>query len=283
MYKHGYDRETAETIAGMLKENTGAHFLDSGGAYGRHHQRNQGRDFESEPECTLTCRWGYLEVTHNLYHWLNERLTLSEHDEVFQRFIDGTGQEDTHYLRAGEEWAKLITETRERCDERGRDYPAWAEDEPTGIYGEGEPFTHNTYNGEDLLSQVIQFFYAGGWIALSVHGGCDPRGGYTRPHLFTIDDPEGVAIFDNARATIGCSNCDASWYTDNDRHWHANNGEGVELQELEIRETRSRLEADDKRERLAEAATEAGVLLCDHETYLPRCPLCGHDLCAGFF
>ena len=30
-----------QTIANMLKENTGTHFLDSGGTNNRHHQKNK--------------------------------------------------------------------------------------------------------------------------------------------------------------------------------------------------------------------------------------------------
>ena len=45
--------KTADVIISMLKENTGAHFLDSGGAYGRNWERNQARDFESEPACRV--------------------------------------------------------------------------------------------------------------------------------------------------------------------------------------------------------------------------------------
>ena len=44
---------TKKIIYEMLTENTGAHFLDSGGAYGRNHERNAKKtinDFEAEPE-----------------------------------------------------------------------------------------------------------------------------------------------------------------------------------------------------------------------------------------
>ena len=44
---------THELIHSMLTENTGSHMCDSGGAYGRHHERNANKtieDFEKEPE-----------------------------------------------------------------------------------------------------------------------------------------------------------------------------------------------------------------------------------------
>ena len=49
-------RSTDEVIVAMLTENTGRHFLDSGGAYGRNWERNSGKtvaDFKSKPSATL--------------------------------------------------------------------------------------------------------------------------------------------------------------------------------------------------------------------------------------
>ena len=43
-------------VSEMLKENTGTHFLDSGGSYGRSWQRNQKRDFEKEEACIVDIR-----------------------------------------------------------------------------------------------------------------------------------------------------------------------------------------------------------------------------------
>lgn len=181
--------KTADVIAEMLRENTGTHFLDSGGDNGRHWQRNQGRQFDREHECSLTFRWGYPEVTINVYHFLAQHLEYNaELDGRFQRWAED--REDTCWLQ---------------------DMQVWVESRPdaAGIYGEGEPVTVNTYNGEDLLSQTLQFVYwtdaDGAHVLLQVHGGCDVRGGYTRPRAFDVRtdlECEGVGIFDNCRATI---------------------------------------------------------------------------------
>ena len=90
------------------------------------------------------------------------------------------------------------------------------------------PFITNTYNGEDLLSQVLQYHYATitegpdceqaetetiqsllaseidgrAFVLLAIHGGCDVRGGYTRPRFFWITDDDGISIFDNARCSL---------------------------------------------------------------------------------
>lgn len=66
--------------------------------------------------------------------------------------------------------------------------------------------TINTYNGEDLLSQTLQYVYfrcdGTDYVALQIHGGADVRGGYTEPVVFETSDDYGHGIMDNARAGI---------------------------------------------------------------------------------
>jgi hypothetical protein len=76
-----------ELIYKMLTENTGAHMLDSGGAYGRNWERNQVKtieDFENEPEelYTYSKRWNELSRTVSVYHYLSQLQT----DEVCDQF-----------------------------------------------------------------------------------------------------------------------------------------------------------------------------------------------------
>ena len=75
--------KTEQVIVGMLTENTGSHFLDSGGAYGRHWSRNQTRDFDAEPKvrahfCSYLRESGErlleLQAHISLYHWMKENL-----------------------------------------------------------------------------------------------------------------------------------------------------------------------------------------------------------------
>ncbi len=52
-------------IAEMMTENTGTHFLDSGGESGRFWQRNQGKDFKKEQPSTYKIskiRFSFLEI-----------------------------------------------------------------------------------------------------------------------------------------------------------------------------------------------------------------------------
>lgn len=189
------------TIAGMLLENTGTHFLDSGGTSGRNWQRNQERDFECECATSLTFRWDYIEVTHNIYHWLKDRIEPAEEMQaLFDEFEEL--EENT-----GKYWLELM-----------ESFPKWLEEhkeiETSGLYGDGEPMTVNTYNGECLLSQVLQYTYfetdEGAFYLLQIHGGADVRGGYTAPKVFQETGMTELALFDNARGTIYCKPPDVS-------------------------------------------------------------------------
>lgn len=174
--------KTEEIISSMMKENTGAHLLDSGGAYGRNHERNQGREFESEPRATLNT-WG--DLTISLYYFLNDRLTyLPKEDEDFH---DWAGHRDEYWLTLMEEY-------------------------PEAIGGKFE-MTINSYNHESLLSQVIQYVRytneAGdARILLQVHGGCDVRGGYTAPRVFEPADPDIGLFLESASIECSSDECD---------------------------------------------------------------------------
>lgn len=199
-------------LEGMLKENTGTHMLDSGGAYGRHWQRNQGRNFEAEKESGLSFSIynskPQVEVVHNTYHWLKERCHFeSEVDALFhgkfREEVDSEGDKcDLELMEIFPEWLA------EQKDEDGDAIYG----ESTGFYGEGEPITINTYNGEELLSQVLQFKYfansRGEFIALQIHGGADVRGGYSLPRIFSVGHRSELDIFEYNRATIYCTGKD---------------------------------------------------------------------------
>ena len=109
MLKTNERTETAAVLAAMLTENTGTNFLDSGGiakydadgnyvgsdcGYGRHWQRNQHRDFDAEPATVLSFKYG-IDVTHNVYHWLLERLEYDDElQDRFDEFVED--HEDTY-------------------------------------------------------------------------------------------------------------------------------------------------------------------------------------------
>ncbi len=250
---------TEKQISDMMATPTGNHFLDLGGyakwgpngeylgsshGYGRHWERNQSRFFELMPPTVLSFRWG-LEVTHNIYHWLSERLEYApDIDNLFHDiFVPEVDPDDEYY------WPELKKMFGEWLREKGVSVG--------GIYGEGDSFGVNTYNGEDLLSQVLQYEYlecdgdfeldgeyyyvCGGLVLLQIHNGADVRGGYTAPHAFWADDNYGeYALLDNAQAYIICNSCksDHRWFTDDGYHWYWDgyhrDDPGFDLKEVKV-------------------------------------------------
>jgi len=198
-------------IQEMLTENTGRHMLDSGGAYGRNWERNQGRDFEAEPATTLDVTWNREGeafdpcVTHNVYHWLNERVTFDPDMNARWLAYLEENNADADSFAAMEEFAESL--------------------DATGIYGDGSPMTVNTYNGESSLSQILQFTYfevdGDVYVLLQIHGGCDARGGYTDAKAFRADEN----LFDYAQASIyadgeGSFDQLPYWYSDDGWNWY---------------------------------------------------------------
>lgn len=165
-----------DRITAILKENTGAHFLDSGGAYGRHWERNQTRDFKKEPACFVEAEvWQdqpTLSIYYNLWHYLVNFLEYDEVcEELNQKFMDFCNLPE------------YKEETWETCEE------AWCKTQPFKILGSAY-----TYNFDTLLDQdiaYVEFEYEDeSYIFLRVHGGCDARGGFTKPVIFKLPESD---------------------------------------------------------------------------------------------
>lgn len=313
--------KTAEILREMLAENTGKHFLDSGGTpqydangnyagstqgYGRHYERNSLRDFERENAVHLKFEVWHdrleVEFSFNTYHWLNQRLQFdAEMDTVFHgaylEEVDENGDKS---------WMQLM-----------EGFPAWLEDQRDeegneiygqfgGIYGEGEPFTANTYNHDNLLDQTLQYTYFSGqngeYVLLQIHGGADVRGGYTKPRVFTAGHWSELDLLDDARGHIACSGEEHHptalaikeqqekqlslrdveapsidfeniynhvFYTDDGYHWYEDNGHG-QLSDYEVKNL------DDEEE---EDVWEPGKLCV--KDGVGYCPVCGAKLIGG--
>jgi len=282
------ERTTADVLKGMLTEDTGSHFLDSGGTngkngYGRNHEKNQGRDFESEKATVLSFKYSDIEVMHNVYHWLLERLEYApEEDAIFNEFAKLEENKDKYWNQIMEEFpAYLAEKTDSELSEEGGNI--------------------NTYNGEDLLSQTLQYNYFttdhNSFVLLQIHGGCDVRGGYTKPVVFTEDLYE-CAMFDNAHASIFCDNGDDyhRWSTDDAYHWYdasynipeeqnLEDFEVVKIEDLEEPFKRVKFKNGDMfegKETTKVKYSHKGVLVIDTDKDIGYCPHCGAELKGGY-
>lgn len=172
--------ETKQVIYNMLTENTGTHFLDSGGANDRHWQRNQSKtinDFDNEKEIQIMDKNSeYPYLIKSLYHHLIDSCEYLEKDN--KDFINWINQNPYSW--------------KDNQDGRCAGSMYDVEEYMSLTYGD-DIRTEYTFNYDNNLSQDIQFMTVGDTydcniIALAIHNGADARGGLTDYKIFRIDE-----------------------------------------------------------------------------------------------
>lgn len=184
------DCHTAESmIADMLTENTGWHFMDSGGDSGRVWQQHEaGMEAEHktareylEAQPFVTWDDGGDGITVSTYHHLSNVLEVTETSkELDTEFHALAENSDDAWLATMDEFVdSLVADGRvEKRDVQ----------------------EFNTYNRSEPVTQHIQgvsFSVDDQWYHLiHTHNGADIRGGYATPHVFAEkpSDIEGWAV-----------------------------------------------------------------------------------------
>lgn len=248
-------------LAALLVDGIDRSFLDSGGIYGTSQQRHkQGAAaltitpheyFEAQAETRMKMtQWG-LEWYHNLYHWLQEK--VSYRADITMKFYDfmdfayahdnkgympvkledRTWQVSENYTTGAQFFLNHIWQIWPDTAQDWDDMPLeewqarydmlseWLRSRPNGydpnlIGGEGE-FTEYTYNRENMVSQDFQYYsfpWDGDWIyAISIHGGADTRSGF-HSVIFCEGNDGWYDLSYITDGSLWCNECDASWYTD---------------------------------------------------------------------
>lgn len=161
----------AETFHDLARVNTGAHFLDSGGAYGRHWEKPP---VPKDQPLYYARRYG--EGMYDVDLFISQPALLAETYDIDAR--------ETHRFRL---WAQIADphdehswlELAERYCERMVEKGLWAGDD-------GAAYVHYTYNDLDYndLDQDFQMVAPSPyseWALMQSHNGCDARGGLTAP------------------------------------------------------------------------------------------------------
>lgn len=175
-------KDIEQVIYNMMTENTGTHFLDSGGTDGRLWQRNQKKtleDFKKEPEAYLELsQWEGREgnihkeaiPTVNIFHYLTRALELDDICVKFNKMHCADWEATKFYgvSKSSEHWIDSYFECKS---------DSW-----------------NSYNWDNCFSQVMQgrelehLETGDRYVLLQLHNGADVRGGYTNAKLFKISD-----------------------------------------------------------------------------------------------
>jgi len=209
---------TEKAIAEMLKENTGINMLDSGMESGRHWQKNQKVDFKKQKEV----EWDEYGYTRNVFSFLSNHLTITEKSQKFQKLYNKMYKNsDNSDLRDMEDFVEELSEKEMIQDDN--------------YLISGTPKVVNTYNGENALSQVLQYipFYDGEdyFIILQIHNGADVRGGYTSPKIFKLDEFDDFLMEQtDASATTKDGK---QWRTDDTYNWYEDGELSSDKEQLE--------------------------------------------------
>lgn len=197
-----YQSKLKKEIIAMLQENTGRHFLDSGGAYGRQWERNSKlpntiKFWDSTPDGTLNVYGGNnpeIYGTISLYHYLVRLLSWDEEITKLNRLWDKFWRDDEDTYKT---WDKLMGEFYEKYKEKF-------------YFSRNEQDSFYTYNHENALNQdFIWHKLSDEFCFIQIHGGCDARGGFTVPKIFRYSEDN---LYDFSRYTIGCTkNYEHKW------------------------------------------------------------------------
>ena len=193
--------ELKRAIQEMLVENTGCGIMDSGGAYGRGWEKNRGRDFENEKAIAIEVGDDSVIIQYNVYKYLTSFLEISEESRELNSQLQKAIElyDGDNYLADMEDFMK--------------------EQEQEGYRHYG---TINTYNNDNILSEVLQYGILVSedtdehFIILQIHNGCDVRGGYTRPRVFSLGTDDSFSYFLMAQTEIraSCKKCEMEWLSD---------------------------------------------------------------------
>ncbi len=190
------DGLTAKVVIAMFTENTGSNPLDSGGAYGYGYDHAKKiKDWDLIPEVSWK---GY--YSKSTYHYIVEHL---DYNPIIDKQFHDFCQEDE---RKNKNWRICTEEFFEHLELSG--------------------YIRNTYNNDTCLDEVLQYGYSmepnddGEYIIIiQTHNGCDVRGGYSVPHVFTTDDRDAF-ICDETDGIMYCSECSNYVTTDDAYHWY---------------------------------------------------------------
>ena len=170
-------KEVKKLIYSMLTENTGTHFLDSGGENGRGWQKNKTKsieDFENEDEEVYQIDAKYKEIyrTVSVFHYLTNNLEIDEICEHFNSLQNAFNNWDAD------------------ADVYGVSFQAF--EYLQNNFDIEVQRSWNTYNSESDLSQILQganiTINDDDYILIQVHNGADARGGYTDAKLLKMDE-----------------------------------------------------------------------------------------------
>ncbi len=180
--------KTQKAIIEMLTQNTGSHILDSGGAYGRHWQRNQTRSLFDEPAvCAVVgIKDFYLKVS--LAHWLDYNLEFD--GKTSRSFYSFVAKQDPF-----ESYDSILD--------------AYIDKKKWTLLSSGYTYNYENAFDQDFIWSTIEDADGDLHIVVRSHNGCDARAGFSSPFFFTSKTDDGINT--TPTLSIYCNGCDTIW------------------------------------------------------------------------
>lgn len=162
-----------KTVAQYTRQDTGKHFLDSGGVYGRVYDQGLPKELLTPDTDGFTI---------SLTHWLAQFASINPLHQAFYKYARKEENKEMPWFEAGDTYMQ----------EKG--YTCAARDNLCNNENDfDQAFVWECWLPED--SQSDDWIYAKDAIFLIYcHTGCDVRGGYSSPLVVTFDCESGYSM-----------------------------------------------------------------------------------------
>mgnify|MGYP000358963308 FL=1 len=163
-----------KTVLNYTRQNTGKHFLDSGGAYGR--------VYDTTAELNNICYYDSCGTPCiSLTRWLADYAEIHHLHQAFYKWARGN---DLPWFEAGQEY---MTNKGYQLAARDNTYNNETDFDQCFVYEVWVP-EYNSVDDWLYADDAVIFIYA--------HTGCDVRGGYASPIICTFDCMDYVMPID---------------------------------------------------------------------------------------
>ena len=186
--------KTEQILKEMFEENTGIHCMDSGGKSNRGWQiRQKNPDWINTPKIYME----YDEICRSTYKVLCEMLKFEPAEQAKLDYLLNEDENDEEYSIS-----QFFPQSMN--------------------YG-------NTCNDDTDLDVDFQFYIDGNeqipLIIIKVHNGCDLRGGYSSPKVFSFEYFEDLYEIFSENTYFKCD-CGFSGYSDDNEHLYNDKSQG---------------------------------------------------------
>lgn len=172
-----YQKLLKTILSKKFVERVTHNMFDSGDYYGRRYDINRHRNLEEEDALRIEVYDSGILFSYRLFHFLKNFMKIDEETQEMQKKFD-------HYVsRNDESYGKNMVNF--------------------GLDQGFDAHSGYTYNGQVLLDQDFIYtsycdysadsaLYGVKFMNISLHGGCDARGGFGSPLIFKLQDEDDI-------------------------------------------------------------------------------------------